>query len=255
MIANYHTHTWRCNHAAGTEEEYIRCAKEAGMKILGFADHSPYIFHCDYYSTFRMTMDQLDGYVDTVLALRKQHPEMDLPLGFEMEYYPGMFTETVEVLWDHPVDYLILGQHFLGNEIGEAYGAAATGDLEMLKRYCLQSMEGLNTGLFTYFAHPDLLNYQGDRKVYQREIRWLCREAKSIGIPLEINLLGFREGRCYPNRAFWEVAAEEGCQAILGVDAHSPQVLNAPEIERRGLSLAREFCIQVLNTLELRAIR
>ena len=36
MIANYHTHTPRCNHAVGSEEEYIQQALNAGMKILGF---------------------------------------------------------------------------------------------------------------------------------------------------------------------------------------------------------------------------
>ena len=26
MIANYHTHTWRCSHAAGSEREYVEQA-------------------------------------------------------------------------------------------------------------------------------------------------------------------------------------------------------------------------------------
>ena len=54
MIANYHTHTPRCNHAVGTEREYVENALEAGLQILGFSDHSPYIFPGDYYSGFRM---------------------------------------------------------------------------------------------------------------------------------------------------------------------------------------------------------
>lgn len=41
MIANYHTHTWRCNHAVGTEREYVERAIEGGLKILGFSDHTP----------------------------------------------------------------------------------------------------------------------------------------------------------------------------------------------------------------------
>ena len=34
MIANYHTHTWRCRHADGTEREYVEKAINAGLKIL-----------------------------------------------------------------------------------------------------------------------------------------------------------------------------------------------------------------------------
>lgn len=44
MIANYHTHTPRCNHAVGSEEEYVQQALKAGIKILGFSDHTPYLF-------------------------------------------------------------------------------------------------------------------------------------------------------------------------------------------------------------------
>ena len=44
MFANYHTHTARCNHASGTEREYVEAAIKSGLKILGFADHTPYPF-------------------------------------------------------------------------------------------------------------------------------------------------------------------------------------------------------------------
>ena len=64
MIANYHTHTPRCNHASGSEEAYIQSALAGEMKILGFADHSPYWFPGDYYSTFRMYPEELAGYAD-----------------------------------------------------------------------------------------------------------------------------------------------------------------------------------------------
>lgn len=41
MIANYHTHTWRCGHAFGDEREYVENAIVGGLKILGFSDHTP----------------------------------------------------------------------------------------------------------------------------------------------------------------------------------------------------------------------
>ena len=73
MIANYHTHTWRCRHADGTEREYVERAIEGGLKILGFSDHSPYPFPDGYDSGWRMRRDQVEGYVDTVLALKKEY--------------------------------------------------------------------------------------------------------------------------------------------------------------------------------------
>ena len=44
MIANYHTHTYRCGHAVGHESQYAEQAAEKGLKILGFSDHTPYDF-------------------------------------------------------------------------------------------------------------------------------------------------------------------------------------------------------------------
>lgn len=44
MLANYHTHTWRCNHAEAGEEDYVLAAIDQGFRILGFADHTPYFF-------------------------------------------------------------------------------------------------------------------------------------------------------------------------------------------------------------------
>ena len=255
MIANYHTHTHRCNHAIGREEEYVQEALKAGLKILGWADHTPYIFPGGYYSNFRMRPIQLPGYVRTIEQLREQYRgQIEMPIGLETEYYPKHFGSLLEFLRDFLIDYLILGQHFIGNEYDALYCGMVTGEKDVVRQYCRQSMEAMNTGCFTYFAHPDLIHYGDDRKSYQAQMRDLCREAKSCGIPLEINLLGIREGRWYPNRWFWEMAAQEGCDVILGCDAHTPQALNHPEAERKALAMVKELGLNLLETAQLRSI-
>ena len=255
MIANYHTHTHRCNHAIGREEDYVKEALKAGLKILGWADHTPYTFTGGYYSHFRMRPIQLPGYIQTIEELKKKYDgQIEMPIGLEMEYYPKHFSTLIEFLRDFPIDYLILGQHFVGNEYDAPYSGHVTCDKDVVRQYCRQSMEAMNTGLFTYFAHPDLINYNEDRKFYQQEARILCTEAKSCGMPLEINLLGIREGRWYPNRWFWDVAAEVGNDVILGCDAHTPQGLNAPEAEREALAMVKELGLNLLDTVDLRPI-
>ena len=141
MIANYHTHTTRCNHAVGTEDAYIRCALEAGLQILGWADHTPYLFEGGYYSTFRMRPAQLEGYIRTIEQLRRQYQgRIEMPIGLETEYYPKHFPELMEFLRDHPIDYLILGQHFIGNEYDAPYSGLVTDDKDVVRQYCRQSM-------------------------------------------------------------------------------------------------------------------
>ena len=76
MIANYHTHTWRCKHASGTEREYVESAIRGGLKILGFSDHTPMPYDGDYVSPVKMTMDQLEDYVNTILQLKEEYKNL-----------------------------------------------------------------------------------------------------------------------------------------------------------------------------------
>ena len=48
MKTNYHTHTTRCMHATGSDEEYVLSAIKGGYQILGFSDHTPWKYRTDY---------------------------------------------------------------------------------------------------------------------------------------------------------------------------------------------------------------
>ena len=255
MKANYHTHTWRCNHASGNEKQYVENALKAGIEILGFADHTPYFFTGDYYSHFRMEMGQLPGYVETVLRLRELYcGRIEIPLGLEAEYYPRHFSDLIGVLREFPMDYLILGQHFVNNEYDAPYNGLASEDESLLRQYVRQTCDAMNTGLFTYFAHPDLMNFKGSSKIYRQHMRDICREAKSCGVPLEFNLLGLAGGRHYPNSLFWELAAEERCDVVLGRDAHTPDALLDRETEQKALALLHTLGVEPMDTVTLRKI-
>ena len=255
MIANYHTHTWRCNHAAGDEKQYVENALAAGLEILGFSDHSPYIFPAGYYSNFRMKPEQLPGYVETVLKLREEYKgKIEIPLGLELEYYPKFLPQLLPVLRDMPLDYLILGQHFIENEIESHYNGWPTDQKKLLETYVNQSMDAMHTGLFTYFAHPDLMRFEGEDRFYRTEMRRLCREARNCDMVLEVNLLGLRSKRNYPDWRFWEIAAEEGCTAILGRDAHDPEALLDEKTERKAREMISALGLRLVDKVPLRKI-
>lgn len=256
MIANYHTHTPRCHHARGQESEYVLSAIDAGLQQLGFSDHTPYPFPEGYVSSFRMGTEELGGYCQTVLALKEQYAnQIQIHLGVEAEYYPKYFPALLELLRDSPVQYMLLGQHFIGSEIGEHYCGIPTAEVSILQRYCDQCIDGMYTGLFSYLAHPDLLHFQGDRRVYQEQMRRICRVAKECGLPLEINFLGLREGRHYPNSLFWEVAGEENATVIFGTDAHWPEALKDPQSHQTALKMVETYGLTLVDTLTLRPIR
>ena len=68
--------------------------------------------------------------------------------------------------------------------------------------------------------------------------REMIREAKSCNVPLEMNLLGIREDRHYPNSDFWEIVAEENAPVIIGADAHTPEVFQNALAEEKAFFAA-----------------
>lgn len=255
MIANYHTHTPRCNHAQGSEQEYVDAAVSAGLKILGFSDHTPYLFPGDYYSTFRMHPEELPGYVSTVNSLRSRYAgQLEIHVGVEAEFYPRYFDRLVDLLRENRVEYMILGQHFVGNEPVGTYSGQETADKAILEAYVRQSIAAMDTGLYTYMAHPDIIHFTGDRQIYEEWMGLLIREAKDHELPLEFNFLGFREQRNYPDDRFLELIARENRPMVLGCDAHQPEALNVPEVEKQVREKLARLGIPILETVPLKSI-
>lgn len=255
MKANYHTHTWRCNHAQGTEEEFIQAAMAQGIQILGFSDHTPYPFPEGYRSRIRMLPEQLGDYTGTLQALeQKYRGQIDLHIGVEAEYFPAFFSDLIALLRDHPVEYMILGQHYIVNEPTGRYTGAATEDVAFLKQYCYQAMEALQTGLYSYMAHPDLIHFVGEPKEYRKYMGELLREIKACGLCAEVNLLGYREGRHYVSRRMLEIAAEENCPVILGIDAHDTAAFADKKAEEEVRSMIADYGLTVWDTVKLRHI-
>ena len=255
MIANYHTHTPRCNHAQGSEQEYVDAALSAGLKILGFSDHTPYFFPGDYYSTFRMHPEELPGYVSTVKGLQARYAgRLEIHTGVEAEYYPKYFDRMVDFLRENQIEYMILGQHFVGNEPEGIYSGRETADKAVLETYVRQIITAMETGLFTYVAHPDILNYTGSAAIYNEWMGVLVEEAANCGVPLEFNFLGFREGRNYPNQSFLELVAGKGLPMVLGCDAHRPEALNVPKVEAQVREWLAKLGIPVLETVTLKTL-
>ena len=256
MKANYHTHTVRCHHAVGDEREYIENAIDAEMKILGFSDHTPQYFKSGYVSGMRMTPDEAPGYVSCIKNLAEEYSgKIKIYTGFEAEYFPSLFPELKRFCTEHGVDYMIMGQHFLNNEDGGYYVGSGSSDRKMLKKYVDEVIEGINTGCFSYIAHPDVFLCLSDADWYYTENERLCEAAKALGIPLEINMLGLMGRRHYPSERFFKIAAKVGNDVIIGCDAHSPDMLLNTEMQKNAYDFAISLGLKPLEELELKQIR
>lgn len=237
MKHNFHTHTTRCKHAIGTDEQYVQAALESGFDVLGFADHAPWAFATDYVSHCRMPADQWADYKQSVLSLKEKYQgQIDIRLGLECEYY-GKYFDQLRRLRDDGCEYFILACHFLFTEEEFQYiGLTCRESEDEVLRYAEQTAKGIQTGLFSYVAHPDLYMMYRDEMTpaCMEAADMICQAAKEARMPIEYNLLGLLgeltgHPRGYPNADFWRYVRKWDNDVILGVDAHDPaQLRNQP---------------------------
>ena len=250
MKVNLHTHTARCGHASGTDEEYVLAAIEAGFDTLGFSDHTPFPYSSGFSCRCAaMIMDELENYITSVRLLQEKYQDkIKILLGLECEPIPRFMSFLTEL---RPrLDYMILGNH--GDREFEKYSGNLTTP-EELWHYLEVTLSGMESGLFLYVAHPDLLLHrypEFDEDARKISII-LCREARRLNLPLEYNLTGLKNGPPegglgYPYHGFWEIAAQENVTAVVGVDAHQPQWLLDADINGAHKYL-QELGIPVLD--------
>lgn len=246
---NLHTHTWRCGHASGEDREYIVNAIKSGFREIGFSDHAPFMTKDGEESGYRVSHANTPGYFESLRALREEFKDqITIHIGFEMEYYEDDFEDMLSYVKSQGAEYLILGQHFLGNEHIYREGTAGPSDsAERLEKYLEIVLKALKTGFYTYVAHPDIIRFTGDEKTFEALIRPFIREVVKLGYPLELNRLGFFEKRHYPRELFWKIAGEEGASAVIGLDAHTPDVyLDMETVEEIEAYLAAHNVKRVL---------
>lgn len=252
LTANYHAHTTRCQHAYGTEREYIEAAIAMGIQEFGFSDHVPCPFRDGYVSGIRMSMEQAPEYVRTLRGLAREYRgDIKIYVGFEAEYNPAFYEEQKKLFQTLDVDYVILGQHFFGSENKSPGTSGVTEDERRIRTYVDQIIEGMHTGTYRYLAHPDIINYQGMSSVYDWEMTRLCTAMKEMNIPLEINLMGIREKRHYPADRFWRIAGEVGNSVIFGIDAHCADQIREVDPYRRGQRLVEKYHLHLINRIDI----
>ena len=263
LLANYHTHTSRCHHATGTEEEYIQTALRNGFRVLGFSDHTPWQYRTPgFVSHIRMLPSELEDYVQTLTELKAKYAgQIHLHIGLEVEYFPAYLDWLTEESQRLGIEYWILGCHYDTTDENRntddflcfAYPRSSAD----VRRYAEQVEAALETGRYLYLAHPDLcLNHHTHFGPEEgTACRDICRAAVKYGIPLEYNLAGLESHRRndgtlgYTTNAFWEIASEYPVKAIVGCDAHAREELDVAALLREKQAYLRGLGISVLDRL------
>lgn len=235
---NLHTHTYRCKHATGTEEEILLAAIEAGFKVFGFSEHLPFE---DWDSrNSRINLEEVDDYIATINALKEKYQnQIEVYCGFETEYFSDQKSWLEVIL--KKCDYLILGQHSYFRGDKECWQNPYC-QIEHFKKNAEMMIEGIESGYFTYVAHPDYVLLSGNdlSSDYLECFKEIAKAAKKAQLPIEINLKGTRQNRKkygdietwkYPNQIVMEIFKQAGCQFVFGYDVHSIEMVQNRKIE------------------------
>lgn len=258
-IANYHTHTYLCNHGEGTPADYVSQAVKEGCEELGFSDHVPYPqLKEEEWQNIRMRYDQIEDYI-AMINDSKQYANFKVYTGFECEWdkdYASYLKD--ELIEKYKVDYLILGSHWVKQGTKHIYIANPL-DNNTVSDYIDQTIEGIQSGLFKFIAHPDLF-MAGCKEWNDNTIAWsksIIQAAIDADLPLEINGLGINKKRIetskgiryqYPYQEFWELVAQTDAKVICNADAHNPKdVIFNNQMAR---DFASRFGIKIIDKLE-----
>lgn len=259
MIANYHTHTKRCHHASGEDEDYILKAIEAGIKILGFSDHVmvPNFKEEGIRGDYSLLLD----YIYSLRNLREKYKDkIQILIGFEAESWPMYYKYYKSLLKDKLIDYLILGNHTKMDKDKKLYGFCDIQSPSQLYDYRDLVIKGIKTGMYKILAHPDYfmqhIDFDLDCKKISSDIIDCCIK---YDIPMELNIGGLRRGiqningkerYQYPTDDFFKLVKNRNGKVIIGVDAHCPDDLKDEKNYNYLLDMVKRLDLKLVDELD-----
>ncbi|OCN03822.1 hypothetical protein A4S06_04455 [Erysipelotrichaceae bacterium MTC7] len=252
---NYHTHTVRCGHAVGDDEEYIKHAIQAGFKTLGFSEHLGYDGWDDPQE--RIPFLEVDAYFQRMYELKEKYKDqIDLRVGVEFEFFEDQLAYLKDV--KQRCDYMIVGQHARNFDHYYDHGCNDE-DVDFMAE---QVIRALDEKLTKYVAHVDyfMLGKDDFNSRNAQAIARICDAVNRNDAILELNLKGMKYGKkiyptgmqyMYPHYDVFKIIADKGCKVVFGYDAHHPKVLLERNLEEKALEEMQGLQLHFVDSLEL----
>jgi histidinol-phosphatase (PHP family) len=234
-LADFHTHTARCGHAGGRDEEYIEAAIERGLTAIAVTDHVPFYWLPPerYDPTLAMAADELPRYVDAVLALRERYAgRVEVLLGLEADFIAGHEEALARLLERHPFDVVLGSVHWLGDWLVDAPSSLpryrqGQDEVERIwDEYATQLIAAARSGLFDVLSHLDLPKKFGFRSQapFAGRLGEVVEAVAAGGCAVELSSAGRRKpvGEDYPADGVVAALAAARVRFVLSSDAHAP---------------------------------
>lgn len=223
LLYESHCHTPLCKHAYGEPDEYAAVALKRGFKGITFTCHCP--LPNGFSASVRMAPEQFDDYVAMIHATRDKFAgKLDVRLGLESDYYPGVEPWLEELHARVPLSHVLGSIHYQVSDYRKLF---YTGDVftyqELYFDHLARSAE---SGLFDTLAHPDLIKNESPRDWNFERLRPVIARSldriAATGAAMELNTSGVEKAlpEMNPSPSMLAMMRERGIPVVIGADAH-----------------------------------
>lgn len=232
ITIDYHSHHYRCGHAQGNIEDYIKAGINKGLTEIGISDHAPiyWMDGNDPLPTIAMAKNELDGYVEEVLRLKDKYAgQIAVRLGIESDYIEDMDETYAKVFEKYPFDYVIGSVHHVSkiNVFERSRWTSGVKALDVYREYYRLVVKSAQSGLFDILAHTSAIlayapqPFPADLPDVQDEA---LAAIAAAGALIEVNTSGYRKMTIdpFPTARMVEKAAELGIPMTFSSDCHRP---------------------------------
>jgi len=235
-MIDYHTHTWRCRHAEGEVDDYVRSGIERGLKEIGMSDHFPMdLLGFPPEDICSMPAGEISSYAREVQQARiTYHGQISVRMGIEVDYVPGGEKAITSLLDMEDWDYTIGSVHFLNNtDVTHAKNVDYFSDrsiMDIYSDYFDLVRDMVISGIFSVIGHVDVVKKHGHvpdaastaalHELYIELARLFARCDQVV----EVNTAGLRApvGEMYPAPALLGELVRWDVPVTIGSDAHAP---------------------------------
>ena len=230
LLYESHSHTPLCKHAHGTPQEYAAAAEARGLKGIIFTCHCP--LPDGISAGVRMAPEQYEHYVELVAEARAAFAgRVDVRLGLESDYYPGVEPWLEKLHARHPLHHVLGSVHM---QVPEYRARFFRGDwFDYQQTYFQHLAESAETGLYDTLAHPDLVKNEAPAewnfaRILPHIERALDRIA-ATGVAMELNTSGRQKAisEFNPSLTMLGLMQARGIPVVIGADAHAARRVGA----------------------------
>lgn len=233
-----HVHTYLCNHAKGTMEEYVVAAINRGLHTLCFLEHLE--LGITYHQRSWLNEEDFAVYFEEGTRLKKAYEgQLTILLGVEAGYNPDQQNPFLSLLKAYPWDRIGLSHHFhrIGNKHFNLLSRQPDSLAQLIEHGPALIMDAYFDSLLEalqIMEHCDVvchldacLRHDPERKLSEKnniQINTILDIMQHKQIALEVNTSGFALRQApFPEATILNRAMQRGLLLVPASDAHAPQ--------------------------------